>query len=124
MHSRIVVMMLAVVAVLMVVPFAVAQTASFTPLGLGPNGVQSFAWDASANGAPADGATAQQDVHAAQPGDGHATVSVHGATESDSAMTAPDGGGLGAPVGDDDTTGKTTESPSRGSFRWALALAA
>jgi len=40
------------VALLSAVPFAPAQTAaSFTPLGLGPGGVQSFAWDASANGA-------------------------------------------------------------------------
>jgi chitinase len=46
--------------------------------------------DASGNGAPADGSTAQQDVHAAQPADGQATVSVHGATEPDSALTAPD----------------------------------
>lgn len=40
------------IALLSAVPFAHAQTAaSFTPLGLGPNGIQSFAWDASANGA-------------------------------------------------------------------------
>lgn len=35
---------------LFAVPFILAQTVSFQPLGLGPSGVQSFAWDASANG--------------------------------------------------------------------------
>jgi uncharacterized membrane protein len=37
-------------SLLFVVPFVLAQTPSFQPLGLGPSGVQSFAWDASANG--------------------------------------------------------------------------
>jgi probable HAF family extracellular repeat protein len=50
MRSRNSILILVCVALLIAVPYATAQTASFTPLGLGPNGVQSQAWDTSANG--------------------------------------------------------------------------
>jgi chitinase len=46
--------------------------------------------DASGNVAPTDGTTASPDVQAAQPADGHATVSFNGITEPDAALTARD----------------------------------
>lgn len=49
------------VLLLSAAPFALAQTASFQPLGLGPGGVQSFAWDASSNGAVVVGSYWVQD---------------------------------------------------------------
>jgi hypothetical protein len=50
--------------------------------------------DASGNGAPTDGTTAQQDDPPLQSSDGHATVSFHGATEPDAALTATDAASL------------------------------